>query len=106
MRGIAIREELTDEWKQRGAGNQILSNIQDPSKKISAGCNKAFQSFAGVNVYQGNTPNRVDNDTFWKDKGFTATARNKISYDKDFKELDFIINYLRQLFIDVHYKLR
>lgn len=75
----------------------LFSKIIDPSEKISADFNKAFQSFAGIKIYQGNTQNRVENDTYWIDAGFTKYAKDKISYDKDFKDLDFIIDYLRKL---------
>jgi hypothetical protein len=75
----------------------FLSEIEAPSTKISATFNKAFQSFAGIIIYQGNTPNRVDNDSFWREAGFTEEARGKISFEKEFKELDFIISYLRNL---------
>lgn len=75
----------------------LISNIISPSEKISADFNKAFQSFAGIKIYQGNTKNRVDNDNFWKNAGFTKEAKDVISFEKDFKDLDFIINYFRKL---------
>lgn len=78
----------------------LLSNIKNPSEKISADYNKAFQSFAGVKIYQGNTQNRVGNDAFWIDAGFTKSAKDKILYDKEFTELDFIIDYLRKLKVE------
>ncbi len=78
----------------------LISNIKNPSEKISADFNKAFQSFAGIKIYQGNTQKRVNNDTFWINAGFSKRAKDEILYDKDFKELDFIINYLRQLDVE------
>jgi len=75
----------------------LLSNIKTPSIKISADFNRAFQSFAGIVVYQGNIKERSDNNRFWRDAGFTEEAREKISFDKEFKELDIIISYLRDL---------
>lgn len=78
----------------------LLSEITNPSEKISANLNKAFQSFAGIKIYQGNTQNRVDNDSFWIDAGFSKNAKDKILYDNDFKELDFIIYYLRKLGVE------
>lgn len=78
----------------------LISNIKNPAEKISTEFNKAFQSFAGIKIYQGNTQNRVENDTYWISAGFTKKAKDEISYDKDSKELDFIINYLRQLEVE------
>lgn len=75
----------------------LFSDIKNPSEKISTDFNKAFQSFAGIKIYQGNTQNRVDNDSFWKSAGFTKEAKDGISFEKDFKDLNFIIGYLRKL---------
>lgn len=74
----------------------LFSKIESPYEKISAVFNKAFQSFAGIKIYQGNTQKRVENSYFWKAAGFTKKAKNKISFEKDFKDLDFIIGYLRK----------
>lgn len=75
----------------------LFSKIKNPYEKISADCNKAFQSFAGIKIYQGNTQNRVDNDFFWINAGFTKDAKSKISFEKEFREFDLIITYLRKL---------
>ena len=78
----------------------LVSNIQNPSEKISADFNRAFQSFAGIQIYQGKAQNRVENDNYWIDAGFTQRAKNEILYDNDFRALDFIIKYLRQLEVE------
>lgn len=75
----------------------LISNLKKPSEKISADFNKAFQSLAGITIYQGNTSNRVDNDDFWKSAGFTKEVKDIISFEEDVKNLNFIIEYLRKL---------
>ena len=83
----------------------LFSKIEKPSEKITARFNKAFQAFAGIKIYQGNTKNRVDNDEFWKNAGFKKDAQNKISFEEEFEELDFIIKYLRSLNLENYNKL-
>ena len=75
----------------------LLSNFKEPYRLINANFNKAFQSFAGIKIYQGNVSNRKGNDWFWEDAGFTRRAKEKIDFMKEFKELDLIISYLRSL---------
>ena len=74
-----------------------FSKIENPSEKFNAEFNKSFQSFAGIKIYQGNTKKRIDNNAFWKKAGFTKEAKSKISFEKEFKEFDLIITYLRKL---------
>lgn len=83
----------------------LLSDIENPSEKISAKFNNAFQSFAGIKIYQGNTKNRVDNNVFWTNAGFSKTAKNKISFKQCIKDLDFIIRYLRKIETDNYNKI-
>ena len=74
-----------------------ISDIKNPSEKISADFNKAFQSFAGIKIYQGNTQKRKNNDYFWQSADFTKEAKDRISFKIDFNDLNFIIDYLRKL---------
>jgi hypothetical protein len=74
-----------------------LSEFVNPNKFISADYNKAFQALADINVYQGNTGNRKRNDSFWKDKGFSETAKNNMDTDVEKKELSFILSYFRKI---------
>ena len=75
----------------------LFSNFKEPYRLISANFNKAFQSFAGIKIYQGNTRCRKENDWFWEHAGFIKQEKEKINFEKEFKELDLIISYLRIL---------
>jgi len=74
-----------------------LSKFTNPNKFISAKYNNSFQALADINVYQGNTKKRKSNDFFWRNEGFTQTAKDNINFDTEKKELGFIISYLRHL---------
>lgn len=75
----------------------LLSNFENPNSYINASYNKAFQSLAGLSVYQGNTKSRKPNDSFWKDPGFSADAKEKISFSKERAEISSILAYMRHL---------
>lgn len=77
-----------------------LSKFNNPNKYICAEYNKSFQALANINVYQGNTKKRKSNDYFWRNEGFTQTAKDNIHFDTEKNELSFIISYLRHLEVD------
>jgi len=72
-----------------------ISNLNNPDSYFRSQYNNAFQALAGINVYQGNTKERKSNDSFWLSAGFTQKAKDTISFEKERKELSFILAYLR-----------
>lgn len=73
----------------------LFSNFKNPNDYISASYNKAFQSLAGIAVYQGNTKTRKPNDAFWSEASFTASAKEKINFSKEREEIGAILSYMR-----------
>lgn len=76
------------------------SKLKNPQEYINAKYNSAFQSLAGMNVYQGNAKKRKNNDEFWKDAGFEDPTITDISFETERNELKFILNYLRNFNTD------
>jgi hypothetical protein len=81
-----------------------LSNFADPSVYLHYHFNKSFQTLAGLTVYQGNTPDRLDNDLFWKREGFTDQAKNQ-NWEKEKSELQHIIRMLKLIKSDSNTEL-
>lgn len=77
-----------------------LSGLENPQKYINADYNKAFQSLAGLPVYQGSVKVRKDNDDFWKEAGFIDPSKTGISFENERDELRFILRYIRNLKLD------
>jgi len=75
------------------------SDFEKPCRLFDASCNKAFQSMAGINIYQGGTKNRKNNDYFWKEKKFKPKVK-KLGWEKEQEELGFILSYIRKLYTD------
>lgn len=73
----------------------FLSELDNPHEFINAKYNNAFQSLAGINVYQGAVKNRKDNDDFWKDIRFKNPSVTGVSFDNEKNEMKFILNYIR-----------
>jgi hypothetical protein len=74
-----------------------LSSLNNPHEYINAKYNNAFQSLAGINVYQGSTKNRKNNDDFWKSVGFKNPQKTKINFEDEKEELGFILDYFRKM---------
>ncbi|MBC8019109.1 MAG: hypothetical protein H7X83_11410 [Verrucomicrobia bacterium] len=72
----------------------LLSNVPDPKTHLHYSYNKAFQSLAGLTVYQGNPPVRKPNDDFWREAGFTAKAKD-LDWQKEQVELKRILTLLK-----------
>ncbi len=72
-----------------------LSGFNKPIELINAKYNKAFQSMAGLQIYQGNTKSRKSNDYFWKSAGFKSVARKEINWEEDRKSLGFILSFIK-----------
>lgn len=71
-----------------------LSNFKNPRDYFNAKYNRAFQSLAGLEVTQ--TPGVVpkDNDSFWRDAGFSQKAK-ELDWDKELRELKRILGILK-----------
>jgi len=76
------------------------SGLESPQKFINANYNKAFQSLTGINVYQGRSENRKDNDDYWREAGFKNPSEIGISFDRERKDLKFILDYIRNFHKD------
>jgi len=74
-----------------------LSGLEPPSQFINACYNKAFQSLAGLKVYQGNTNQRKVNDSFWQEAGFISCAKQQICWEKERYELQRILFLIRDM---------
>ena len=77
-----------------------LSEFNKPNELINARYNKAFQSLAGIQIYQGNTKSRKSNDYFWKSAGFKDVARRRINWDEDHQSLGFILNFIKNMKVE------
>ncbi len=77
-----------------------LSEFNKPNELINARYNKAFQSLAGIQIYQGNTKSRKSNDYFWKSAGFKDVARRGINWDEDRQSLGFILNFIKNMKVE------
>jgi len=76
------------------------SGLESPQKFINANYNKTFQSLTGIKVYQGSTKNRKDNDDYWREAGFKKPSDIGISFDRERKDLKFILDYIRNFHQD------
>jgi len=72
-----------------------LAGFSDPCEYIDAKYNKAFQTLAGITVYQGNTSDRKENEWFYRDAGFTDEIKDELKLDIERDEMTFILHYLR-----------
>ena len=81
------------------------SGLENPQQYMSAKYNHAFQSLAGIIVYQGSTKDRKDNDYFWKSVGFKCPQKTGITFLKERNDLKFILNYLRSLKLDNYFDI-
>ena len=59
--------------------------------------NKAFQTLAGLKVYQGNTKHRKKNDAFWQEAGFRASTK-QLNWEKERQELQEIISLIKKMY--------
>jgi hypothetical protein len=71
------------------------SEFGRPFRLFDASCNKVFQSMAGINIYQGGTKNRKDNDYFWKEMGFKPKVK-KLGWKEEQDALGFILSFIRK----------
>lgn len=63
-------------------------------KYVHYSCNKAFQTLAGLKVYQGNPPFRKDNEAFWQEAGFSVQAKEQ-NWQKEQDELKKALTLLK-----------
>ena len=75
------------------------SDFKKPHRLFDSSCNKAFQSMAGIKIYQGGTKKRKENDYFWKERKFKPKVK-KLGWNKEQTELGFILSYIRKLYSD------
>lgn len=73
----------------------LLSSFDSPGKFISAEYNKAFQSLAGIVVYQGQVKKRKRNDVFWREVGFSRSVKDRLEFYKEREDLRRILQYMR-----------
>lgn len=73
-----------------------LSKVSNPKRYLHYSFNKAFQSIAGLKVYQGNPPVRKANDDFWREAGFTAEAK-ELDWQKEQEELKRVLTLLKMI---------
>ena len=71
------------------------SGFSKPFQLFDFSCNKAFQSLAGITIYQGNTKNRKPNDYFWKEKKFNKKSKS-LCWEQEKKALRFILSYIKK----------
>ena len=71
-----------------------MTNVANPERYLHFSYNKAFQSLAGLKVYQGNPPIRKANDDFWREAGFAGEAK-ELDWQKERGELKAILNLLK-----------
>ncbi|EKF84778.1 hypothetical protein [Methanobacterium formicicum] len=76
------------------------SGLESPQKFINADYNNAFQSLTGIKVYQGSTKNRKHNDDYWREAGFQKPSDMGITFDPERKDLQFILDYIRNFHQD------
>lgn len=73
------------------------SGFRNPARLMHYSYNKAFQTFAGMHLYQGNTKERKNNNHFWKSAGFKSSVRKEMDFDIEREEMRFILLYIRKL---------
>ncbi len=74
-----------------------LSGFCKPNELINACYNKAFQSLAGIQIYQGSTKSRKNNDYFWKAAGFKNITRKEINWDEDRQSLGVVLGFIKKM---------
>lgn len=89
-------ERIFNNLRQKYLESIYSSKLENPNEFISANYNNAFQSLAGLNVYQGSIKVRKDNDDFWKEPGFKDPSETGISFKTERNELKFILDYIRK----------
>ncbi len=75
-----------------------ISNIQDPSRLISSQHNKAFKALSGLRVWQGDSPERKNNDYFWQKEGFSQEAKDQLDWQKERDELEIVISLIKLMY--------
>jgi hypothetical protein len=75
-----------------------ISKLTPPNRFLRAEFNKAYQALAGHKVYQGNTKNRVTNDHFWRDAGFSHESKEQIDWEKDRNDLQHILGLSKAIY--------
>ncbi len=93
-------ERIFNNLRYKYLNSIYLSNFENPQKFLNQNYNRTFQALARMNVYQGNTSDRKDNDDFWKSKGFKEIAIIKNNFNIEKIDLKFIIRYLNNLKVD------
>ncbi len=73
-----------------------LSKVSNPQTYLHYSYNKAFQTLAGLKIYQGNPPVRKANDDFWREAGFTAEAK-QLDWQKEQEELKRVLTLLKMI---------
>lgn len=81
-----------------------VSNFENPQKFISSTYNRAFQTLAGLTVYQGSAKRRKNNDDFWQEAGFTAAAKDQ-NWQREQDDMQFILSVMKRMSVKVamHY---
>ncbi len=67
--------------------------------------NRAYQSMASLNVYQGGTKHRKPNDYFWESQGFSLEAKKRAKFSEARKRLFIILKSLRKLDIKNYFSI-
>ncbi len=76
-----------------------FSEFDRPCDFINSKFNRAFQSMAGIKVYQGGSAQRKPNDEFWKEHGFKPTIES-IDWKTDMESLGEILRLIKIIYID------
>lgn len=71
-----------------------LSEFGNPQKFVNSAYNRAFQSLAGLQIYQGSAKQRKNNNSFWQDAGFAKEAKS-LNWEKDRNELQTILSLMK-----------
>lgn len=72
----------------------LISNFKTPHEYLTAKYNRAFQSLAGLKVTQPLGTGQKDNDSFWKEAGFSPKAK-ELDWCSDFYALDRVIGIMK-----------
>ena len=73
-----------------------LSRFEHPQQYLSYRYNKAFQTLAGLTIYQGSPVQRKPNHAFWQEAGFNAAA-TELGWEQEHHELQTIVALLKQV---------
>jgi hypothetical protein len=73
-----------------------LSRFDNPQQYLSYRYNKAFQTLAGLTIYQGSPVQRKPNHAFWQEAGFSEAATH-LGWKHEHHALQTIIALIKQV---------